>query len=57
MIAGCYGATGIMRAQANFDDVVRVRPIWVMILGFGDRGNLGHECKRGREVCELKLAI
>jgi len=57
MIAGRYGAIGIMRAQANFDDIVRVRPIRVMILGFGDRGNLGHECKGGLEVCEFKLSI
>ncbi len=57
MIAGSHGATGIMRAQANFDDIVRVRPIRVMILGLGNCGNLDHECKGGSEVGELKLSI
>ncbi len=56
MIAGRHGATSIMRAQSNFDDIVRVRPIRVMILGLGNCGNLGHERKGGREVGELKLS-
>ena len=54
MIAGRHRTAGIVGAQANFNNVVRVRPIRVMIMSLGNSGNLGHECKGGREISELK---
>lgn len=55
VVARGHCATFVVRAQRDRHHVPRVTPIGMMVVRFGERGNLGHEGERLGKVSELKL--
>ena len=54
-------ATGVMGSQVNPNSVVDVKPLGMVLVGFGQLRDLGHEGERFYEILEgqlpLKLAL
>mgnify|MGYP000064506262 FL=1 len=57
MVALSNFAAFVMRAQKDFNNIPRVRPVGVMILRFGDRRDPRHKAKRLGEIGEYELFI
>jgi hypothetical protein len=51
-----YGITGIVGIQRKADFVVHVGPVWVMMLGFGGEGDLGHKAKAWVKLAKVNVA-
>ena len=57
MVALGNFAAFVMRAQKDFNNIPRVRPIGVMILRFGHGRHPRNKAKRLGEICKRKLFI